>query len=302
MSKRLTLDEVKEEISQNTHCKVISTEYVNVRVKLKLKCECGNEFESSLSAMRVRGKQYCNECSSNLMHDKFAKTHKQFKVELLERLGDEYTLLSHYRNTNTNVLIKHEKCGYLWDVRPSSVIHQDAQCPMCYSNNIKKTTEEFKGEVYDLVGDEFEVIGEYNGAKIPIEMKHNECENTFEVQPSNFLNYQYCIFCSSKSRGEDHVVKYLDELKIDYIREKRFDNCRNIKPLPFDFYLPESNILIEYDGIQHFKPSFNELEFKNIKVNDEIKDKYCKENNVGLLRIPYWEFNNIETILKSALI
>lgn len=83
--------------------------------------------------------------------------------------------------------------------------------------------------------------------------------------------------------------------------KKRFDGCKNQKKLPFDFYLNDFNIIIEYDGIQHFKPSFNEKEFKNIKVNDEIKNKFCKDNNIKLIRIPYWEFENIENILESVI-
>ncbi len=133
-------------------------------------------------------------------------------------------------------------------------------------------------------------------------MKHCKCGNMWEVQPTNFLKNKTCIFCSPRSKGEELIAKMLDEMNVLYVREKRFNDCIGKKKLPFDFYLPKYNILIEYDGIQHFKASFNEKEFDNIKINDKIKNDYCKNNNIKLIRIPYWDFDNIENILKSVLL
>lgn len=300
MSKRLELEEVKERIRKDTRCELISKEYKNNKTKLKFRCECGNVFENTLDAMRVRKKQCCNQCASKERSKKLAKSQETFEKEILKRLGRNYKVLGGYKNTNTNIDIKHD-CGYIWNVRPSSILNQNAKCPNCYGNNIKKTTEKFKKEVYILVGKEFKVLGTYKHAKAPILMKHMKCNNTWEVQPSNFLAYHSCIFCSPKSRGEDEVAKVLDKININYTKEKRFHDCKNKRMLPFDFYLYNHNIAIEYDGIQHFKPSFNEKEFRNIKINDEIKNKYCEEKNINLIRIPYWDFENIETILKRAL-
>ena len=90
---------------------------------------------------------------------------------------------------------------------------------------------------------------------------------------------------------------------------EKFNNCRDKYPLPFDFYLIESNIAIEYDGIFHFE--INKLikdkqiafkEFIETKKRDEIKNNYCENNNIYLLRINYLEFENIEKILERSLI
>lgn len=301
MSRKRSLKEIYEIIKNTTHCELLSTEYINTKTKLKFKCECGNVFESTLDNLKVRNKQYCNECSNKQIRNRFAKTHEQFEKEIFNKLGEEYIVLSKYKNTNTKVTIKHLKCGNIWEVRPASILNQNCKCPKCNAKNIKKTIEQFKKEVYDLVENEYEVLGKYIDAKTSTLMKHNKCGNTWEVKPTNFLTYHSCPFCSSRSRGEEQISNILTSKNILFEREKRFDNCRGKRKLPFDFYLVDYNILIEYDGIQHFKPSFNEKEFKNIKINDEIKNKYCKENNIKLLRIPYWEFDNIETILKSAL-
>lgn len=77
----------------------------------------------------------------------------------------------------------------------------------------------------------------------------------------------------------------------------------------FDFYLPEYNLFIEYDGEQHYKPvryykqtdKEAELNFEETKRRDKIKDCYCMNNNINLLRIPYWEKENIETIINDHL-
>ena len=80
--------------------------------------------------------------------------------------------------------------------------------------------------------------------------------------------------------------------------------------MPFDFYLPEYNVCIEYDGIQHFEPTrFNKKmtieeandNFIQQKFRDEIKNNYCKNNNIKLLRIPYTEYDNIEKIINKYL-
>ncbi|WP_156876155.1 hypothetical protein [Clostridium kluyveri] len=301
MPRKRTIEELKQKIKETTHCELLSTKYVNRKTKMKFRCECGNKFENTLMAMEARNKQYCNECSNKLMHDKFVKTQEEFEKELCKVLGEEYVALTPYKNINSKITVKHLECDYTWNVRPSSILHQHCKCPKCYGNNMKKTTRQFKLEVYNLVGDEFYVLGEYKSAKIPILIKHNVCGNAWEVEPTNFLTNKACVFCSPRSKGEDKIANILNDKHILYEREKRFNDCIGKRKLPFDFYLPDYNIVIEYDGIQHFKPSFNKKEFKNIKINDETKNNYCKDNNIKLLRIPYWEFNNIETILESAL-
>ena len=96
----------------------------------------------------------------------------------------------------------------------------------------------------------------------------------------------------------------LNDNNIDYIKEKTFINCKNKKYLPFDFYLPEQNLLIEYDGLQHFK-SINywggDAGFNLRQNNDNIKNNFAKNNNIGLLRIKYNKINNINQILCKTI-
>ena len=112
-----------------------------------------------------------------------------------------------------------------------------------------------------------------------------------------------CPICTKRiSKNELGVADVLDKYNVAYEREKRFIDCRDKLPLPFDFYLPKYNLLIEFDGEQHYKPIRNNvLKFQSTQHHDKIKSDYCNAHNVDLLRIPYWEKKNIETIIRDKL-
>ena len=103
----------------------------------------------------------------------------------------------------------------------------------------------------------------------------------------------------------------MDKFQLKYERQKRFDDCKDINTLPFDFYLNDYNVAIEYDGEQHYMPvnwngkmSDEELNraFELVQFHDKIKTEYCEEQNIQLIRIPYWEKNNIECFLFDNLV
>ena len=119
-----------------------------------------------------------------------------------------------------------------------------------------------------------------------------DCNNETIVHIGNLKSGRTasCGCLEGKSLGERLIDNILTDNKIDFVRQKRFDDCKNILTLPFDFYLPEYNTCIEFDGIQHFQPvEFfgGDDEFSRLKINDAIKTEYCKFNNINLIRLPY---------------
>lgn len=123
----------------------------------------------------------------------------------------------------------------------------------------------------------------------------------FEQCPKHHLKGQGCPICK-ESKGEREIRKYLNDNNINFISQKRFKECRNILPLPFDFYLPDYNICIEYDGEQHFKKFRFEKTNENLiarQNNDKIKKNFCDKNKISLLRISYNE--NILNLLKQSM-
>jgi very-short-patch-repair endonuclease len=118
----------------------------------------------------------------------------------------------------------------------------------------------------------------------------------------------YLYFLNSEgnrtSIGEKLIKKFLIDNKIEFEKEKRFDTCVNIKQLPFDFYLPYYKTCIEYDGELHYKnvSIFGGIKrLEQVKMNDDIKTKWCISNGVKLIRIHYLDKSKISTILKSIL-
>lgn len=100
--------------------------------------------------------------------------------------------------------------------------------------------------------------------------------------------------CKKISKGEWKIQNILEKQNIVFKKEFCFQDCKYIKELPFDFYLPKYNICIEYDGEQHYKNiDFfgGEDALKKRQKLDNIKTNYCKENNIKLIRIPYTDFN-----------
>ncbi|QKF94507.1 putative zinc-ribbon domain protein [Fadolivirus algeromassiliense] len=112
-----------------------------------------------------------------------------------------------------------------------------------------------------------------------------------------------CPICKF-SRGEQKIINTLDYKKINYISQKTFENCIHIKQLPFDFYLTDYNLIIEFDGVQHFQPMKfcgGERDFVDRHKKDNIKNKFCKDNKINLIRISYKQINKIENIIDELL-
>lgn len=127
-----------------------------------------------------------------------------------------------------------------------------------------------------------------------------DCGNYTSVASHNLREGQFgtqsCGKCRS-SHGQNKIRDILKENNINFIEEYRFPDCKNIRPLPFDFFLPDYNCCIEFDGEQHYKSTGgwnSEEHVEKVKNNDEIKNQYCKDNNITLIRIPYFDYDNIQ--------
>jgi very-short-patch-repair endonuclease len=161
-------------------------------------------------------------------------------------------------------------------------------------------------EVHNIIYDYSKV--EYINAITKVEIickKHG----SFLQRPDLHLSGSGCPRCMS-SKGEIAILSYLKCNDIKFIHQKQFDNCKNKIKLRFDFYLPEQNTVIEFDGTQHYYPtSFSsdkskETMDKNLQYNkerDKIKTQYCLDNNIRLIRIPYWKVVNVDKILSKQI-
>jgi hypothetical protein len=163
------------------------------------------------------------------------------------------------------------------------------KCQKCYLENkiftLDKVMCEFNrvhGNFYKYKMDNYKNLH----SKIEITCKN---DHTFLQKVSNHIQGKGCPICR-ESLGERIISKYLQDNKIKYERQKKFKDCKYVSHLPFDFFLTDLNTLIEFDGIQHYKPikQFGgDKEFNKTKIKDEIKNKYCLDNKIKLIRISY---------------
>ena len=134
-----------------------------------------------------------------------------------------------------------------------------------------------------------DIVGTYIDQYTKIEYICKVCGHRGESLPNNLLRGGGCPECKM-SNGEKRILKYLQDNKIKFNTQYTFEDCKNIFCLPFDFYLPDYNMCIEYDGEQHFRPVDyfgGEESFKRLQRNDHIKTQYCCDNGIGLCRIRY---------------
>lgn len=256
---------------------------------------CGNQFE--MTPHHFLSGQRCPKCQ----HRSWAKTTDEFKKDMYDLVEDEYQLLDEYINSKTKVTLYHKSCGKTYTVMPSDFL-QGYRCPYCYGN-IKLTQKEFEKRVYQLYQDEYTVLGKYINSATKIKIRHNKCGNEWYVRPRDFISKQSgCPLCS-RSKGELRIENYLKTHSIVFDIEHTYAGLIGINGglLRYDFYLPDYNVLIEYQG-QFHDGIQNEYVAKNIeyrKYHDKLKKDYAKNNHILLLEIWYWDYDNIEIILDN---
>lgn len=110
------------------------------------------------------------------------------------------------------------------------------------------------------------------------------------------------------SKGEELIDEILNDLELEYEREYWFEDCKYKRCLFFDFAIFQKDVLkflIEFQGEQHYIPVKiwgGKRHLKFIKMKDKIKSDYCKENNIPLLTIPYYEYNDLEQIIHKYIL
>ena len=207
-----------------------------------------------------------------------------------------------YKNTRTKVQIICTTHG-IFEQTPDAHLYAGSGCEQCARDSHKLTT--ITEERLDNLKKIHKDVYLYNDLNVDKGFINIFCKihGTF----SQYLYYhEYghgCSLCNSTSRGENTIKFYLESKQIVFFMNYSFEDCKRIKRLKFDFYLPDYKIIIEYDGEHHFIENkyFGIGNLEYITTNDEIKNKYCSDNNIVLIRIPYWEYSRINEILDQNI-
>lgn len=268
--------------------------YINNHTKLRVKHnKCGHTYKVKPNSF-LQGKR-CPYCFGTPK-----KTDSQFKQEVYNLVGDEYTFLDPYTDNKTKIRVTHSKCGHVYKVRPRDFFSKHSRCPYCYGR-MHKTNQQFIREVYNLVGNEYTFLDNYVNDGTKIKVKHNECGHVYRVEPSSFLRGHYCPYCNSP-KGELTITKILNNLNIHFEYQKTFEGLRDTQPLSYDFYIPDQSVLIEYQGIQHYQPIDyfgGNTTFRYQQKHDKMKANYAKDHGYTLIAVPYTEdtFSKIKKYL-----
>jgi very-short-patch-repair endonuclease len=211
----------------------------------------------------------------------------------------DYSLVE-YKHCKSKVKIIYTKTGEIFEQTPEGHL---SSAPENIKLAVRKTTEQFireSNEVHDFKFSYEKTKYIKNQIKVIITCPiHGE----FNQTPLSHLQGNGCPNCN-ESKGERSIAKYLDRNEISYYRQHKFDDCLNIRLLPFDFYIPKYRMVIEFDGKQHYEPvpHFGGLEsYNRLKINDKIKNDYCEDNYINLIRIRYDQIDDIYRILYENL-
>lgn len=239
----------------------------------------------------------------NCIPRKTRKTQEQIVKEVEQATNGRLSLIGKYQGAQAKTEFRCNECGYDWETRPNDVLQGKSGCPKC-AHRIPWNTEKFKHFVYEATGLEYEVLTEYQTMLDPIVIRHNTCRHAFRTTPNTFKKGHRCPRCWS-STSEKLIEKWLKDRGISYVPQKIFVGCRDKRSLPFDFYIPRYNLAIEYDGEQHYRSVEyfgGDVKFQKQRQHDAIKDRYCKDHGINLLRIPYTVTgNDIGEIIQRKL-
>nr|DAJ39015.1 MAG TPA: restriction enzyme [Caudoviricetes sp.] len=270
------------------------------RILLSLKCGCGKFYKKTWDTLYGKTYVQCNNCVKRKIG--------------LHRRGSKQKIFDFIENKRYIIIDKSK--DYLrsdW----IEVINQDGYRGFVSYNklsqgknmsifNIKINKKNFIYNINNyskLHGYGIEAIRILDKGKWitqGIELRCS-CGKIFQTSIGSFQNSKYrCENCSKKMSKWEHIVReYLDDCGIKYISEYRFNDCRDVLPLPFDFYLVDYKKIIEVDGEQHFNVvTFGSDQrvavdnFKTTQLHDKIKNDYCIKKDIPLLRVSYNDVKN----------
>ena len=301
MGKKITnKDFIRKSIELHNHKYDYSkVDYVKMKEKVIITCKEHNlDFlqtpEKHLSS-KSGGCPKCNTIGKGkLINELFIE-----KSNSLHSNKYDYSM-TEYISSNTKVDVICRIHG-IFNITPNSHLNGRG-CSKC-SGNYKYKVDDLLNLYNNMYDDYLYDFTNYKNIKSKIIVKCPKHSN-FETSAELLLNGYGCSSCGKKSNGEECISRYLISNKIEYIKQKSFEGCVYKNKMQFDFFLPDFNLCIEFDGIQHFRPIeyFGGINALNAQINkDNIKNKFCYNNNIKLIRIPYYEYDNIEKILNLEL-
>lgn len=303
--KRKTHQEFLVDIGNKNPNIIVLNTYVNSKININIKCKICGHLWSTRPNNLLNG-QGCPKCSA-----RYKRTHEEFVLEM-NSVNPNIEIVSKFKNVSTKVDCICKICGHNWSNTPNHLL-SGVGCPKCKVIRV--------GQLRRVKNDDFlarmlkenkdiEILSNYVYALQKVDCRCKLCGNVWSATPANLLGGHGCPICY-ESRGEKKIRSYLIEKGILFESQKRYDNLRGVSNglLSYDFYLPNQNLLIEYQGLQHSQPvRFNgrdtqqsNQQFSTQQEHDKRKREYANANGIKLLEIWYKDFNDIPAILNNTI-
>ena len=279
-----------------------SGKYLNGRTQMEMECPIHGPFKQPPhSHLQGRG---CRTCGDGRTRQAGCYTHEEFVAKARAAHGDKYSYPEQYQRSDCHIKIICPKHGPFPQL-PSDHV-QGHGCDKCRTDlaaeRYRKDHETFLREARAIHGERYAYLGVYTSNRKPITIICPD-HGPFTQKPVSHINRKAGCPACSQSKGERAVALVLESLKIVYVREMKFDECRSKSPLPFDFWLPDHNTLIEYDGEQHFVSNLffgGDEGLKDLQRRDGIKTRYARMSGKRLIRVKF-SVEDIESHILDAL-
>lgn len=299
MNKRLSQNDFQNKIRQLFPQDDISIiEYNGASKRIIYKCNKCDKIHFKTRANHMYENKYLCSCDYEIRDSKIRD-----KIYNFINNQEQFSMIENWSGkTSEKIHFKCSKCGNDFFKTSSSNYSQlDSFCPFCGKNGCKIEKDIFIERMIENNKADYTIL-DYKNFTSKIKIKHNKCGFIFSQLPNNFLRGKGCPKCNSNiSRGEQKIINFLQNNDISFIRQYKFKELGNKS---YDFFLPQYNCLIEYNGEQHYKPSGyfgGQQKFIAQQKSDKIKEEYARNKNLNLLIIPYWDYENIENILSNFI-
>jgi hypothetical protein len=284
--------------------------YIDLETKIIIGCSIHGDFLQTPHG-HLRGR-VCKKCTMKKLQESVKHTSFEFINKAISVHGNRYDYSkSVYIDAHSKLKIICPTHGGFYQTSNDHL--SGCGCSKCgyIKVGVKRTLtqEKFIKKAIKVYGeDKYEYTKtRYSNALTDV-IVTCKVHGDFKQNAHNFLQGHGCQICMT-SYGELAIRNWLFENKINFAMQYKFKELRAKRCLRFDFYIPDINTLIEYDGEQHYRPvQFNGISIdKAVKIHkkaqhrDVLKNKFCEENNIPLIRIGYQEFKNIPNILSSKV-
>lgn len=259
--------------------------YTDTKNKIRIICPIHGEFFKF--PHHHKNGDGCNKCKIDLKNKKKLDEFIE-KSKIIHNNKFDYSK-SIYTGYKKDITIT---CPIHGDFVTKPILHLNGHdCKKCSIDKTKKEHTLFIEECNKIHNNFYIYPEKYVDANSKIQIICPIHGPFYQIPKNHTSNKHGCPSCR-KSKGEEKIESILKELKVNYISQKKFKDCKYKLPLPFDFYLLDYNICIEFDGEQHYRENIkwggvDALKLQQIK--DDIKTNYCEKNNITLIRIKYDE-------------